>query len=98
MHLFLTVPGLHCGTRAVCAACGLSLVEARELLSVVVRGLWACRLQELQHGDSVVAAHGLRCSAACVIFWLRDRTHVPCTARQILNHWTAKEALFLIFY
>ena len=26
--------------------------------------------------------------------WIRDRTNVPCIARQILNHWTIREALF----
>ena len=24
----------------------------------------------------------------------RDRTHVPCTGSQILNHWTTRESLF----
>ena len=23
--------------------------------------------------------------------WTRDGTHVPCTGRQILNHWTTRE-------
>ena len=23
--------------------------------------------------------------------WTRDRTHVPCTGRQILNHWTTRK-------
>ena len=23
--------------------------------------------------------------------WTRNRTHVPCTGRQILNHWTTRE-------
>ena len=25
--------------------------------------------------------------------WTRDQTSVPCTAKQILNHWTTREAL-----
>ena len=29
--------------------------------------------------------------------WTRDRTGVPCIAKQILNHWTTKEALFGLF-
>ena len=26
----------------------------------------------------------------------RDRTHIPCTGRQILNHWTTEEVLVLL--
>jgi len=25
--------------------------------------------------------------------WTRDQTHIPCTGRQILNHWTTWEVL-----
>ena len=25
--------------------------------------------------------------------WTRDQTHVPCIGKQILNHWTTREAL-----
>ena len=69
----------------------LTVVASR----VVVRGLQACRLQQLQHmglvvvalglqsAGSVVVTHGFRCS--------RDPTGVPCIARQILNHWTVRE-------
>lgn len=37
----------------------------------------------------VVLAHGLTCSAACAIFWIRDQTYVSCFGRLILyplNH------------
>ena len=27
-------------------------------------------------------------------FWTRDQTHVPCTGRQILNHWTTRKVPF----
>ena len=30
--------------------------------------------------------------------WTRDRTHVPCTGRWILNHWTTKEAQMFPFH
>ena len=45
-------------------------------------------------------AHGFsRCSAWVALqhvesSWTRDRTHVLCTGRQILNHWTTREVLF----
>ena len=29
--------------------------------------------------------------------WTRDQTGVPCIARQILNHWTTREALRFSF-
>ena len=73
--------------------CGLSLVSVHGLLVAVVslvaeHGLWARRLQQLWHVDSVVAAsrlwstesiavvHGLSCSAVCGI--LLDRGLNPC--------------------
>ena len=42
---------------------------------------------------SVVVVHRLNCSAACGVFPIRDRTHVSCMGRRILNHWTTREAL-----
>ena len=42
------------------------------------------RLQELQHTDLVALQH-VGSSRT------RDRTHVPCTGRQILNHWATRE-------
>ena len=29
--------------------------------------------------------------------WTRDRTHVPCIGRRILNHWTTREVLTFHF-
>ena len=49
------------------------------------------RRQCLQHMDSVVVAHGLSCPMACGILLDEDRTHVPCTGRQVLNHWTTRK-------
>ena len=46
-------------------------------------------LQEFHLPGSRVVAHGLSCPVARGI---RDRTRVPCTGRQILNHWTGREA------
>ena len=42
---------------------------------------------------SLVAACGLSCPGACGISvpWTRDQTQVPCTGRQIFNHWTTRE-------
>ena len=31
------------------------------------------------------------------LLWSRDRTHVPCIGRWILNHWTTKKVPHLLF-
>ena len=31
-------------------------------------------------------------------FWTRNRTHVPCISRQILNRWTTRKALLCILF
>ena len=43
--------------------------------------------------DSVVAAHWLSCLAAYGILVPLPgiKTHIPCTGRQILNHWSTRE-------
>ena len=45
----------------------------------------------LQLMGSVVAVHGLSCSAACSCS--RNQIHVPCIGRLILNRWTTREVL-----
>ena len=39
--------------------------------------------------------HGLSCPLVCGIFssLTRDRTHIPCVAKWLLNHWTTREVL-----
>ena len=50
------------------------------------------RLQELQHVDSVVGAHGFTCSAACGIFLTRAGTHAPAlTDGWVLIHCATRE-------
>ena len=41
-------------------------------------------------------AHGLSSSTTCGIFPNRDRTHVSCTGRWILNHWTTRKPSGLV--
>ena len=43
-------------------------------------------------------AHGLLCPLACGVFPDQGSTHVPCTGSRILNHWTTREVLDLIYY
>ena len=80
---------------------GLLFVVLCELLTVVASrcgaqtlGSWASVVvaQRLQSTGSVVVAHGLSCPAAYGIQPTRDWTCVPCTDRQILNHWSTREA------
>ena len=66
-------------------------------------GLSCCGAWTLGYLGSVVVEHGLQgaqaqlCCMGMVVpchvgsSWTRDRTHVPCTGRWILNHQTTKE-------
>ena len=40
---------------------------------------------------SFAAEHGLLALRHVESSWTRDRTHVPCTGRQILNHWITRQ-------
>ena len=42
---------------------------------------------------SAVVAQGLSCSVEVGFSWIRDRTHVPCTSRWVLYHWSTREVL-----
>ena len=42
-------------------------------------------------------AHGLSWSEACGSSRTRAQVHVPCTGRQILNHWATREVLYILF-
>ena len=63
--------------RVLVAACGIFRC-----------GVWALWLWCADSG-----AHGLSCPTACAGLSspTRDRTHVACVRRQILNHWAARE-------
>ena len=56
------------------------------------------RLQQSQHTGSVVVLHLFGCSVARRIFLDQDRIHVSSIGRWILNNWTTKKVLKLIFY
>ena len=72
-----------------CGEQGLLFVAARQLLtgvaSVVAEptGSGAHRLQQLQHTGSVVAVHGLSCSAIYRIFPDQRLNHVPALADRL---------------
>ena len=86
------------------AARGLSLVVASRGFSVCAR---ASQCRRLSCGPRVrgssSCSHGLQ-SAGSVAPWhvgssqTGDRTRVPCIARQILKHWTAREAPQYYFF
>ena len=83
------------------------VIDVHGLSIALVSGGWALAVGMWA---SLVAAHGLRARAqelwhtGLVAFWyvessrIRDRTHVPCTGRRILNHWTTKEVLVHFLY
>ena len=62
-------------------------------------GAWTLRLRLMESVvvvgalASLVVTCGLSCFTACgdLSSLTRDRTHVPCIARQILNHWLTRE-------
>ena len=41
---------------------------------------------------SLVAGHRLSCSVSCGIFLDQELSLCPCIGRQILNHWTTRDA------
>ena len=55
-------------------------------LNLIVWGL-SCGTWDLQHGSQAQLPGGLW----DLSFQTRDQTHIPCIARQILNHWTTRE-------
>ena len=63
---------------------GYSLIAVHGLLIVV-----ASLVGELGLQDGQASAVLLHVESP----WSRDRTHVPCIDRQILNHWTTREVL-----
>ena len=79
------LPCLHHGTGLSVVACGVSLVACFSCCGGSrVRGLSSGSLRA-----SLVATCGFSCSVACSP--TRDRTHVPCIGRWILNQWTTRE-------
>ena len=91
IYLFLAALGLCCCVRAFssCGKRGLLFVAVLTLLIVVPslvveHGLQAHGLQELWHTGLAALRH-------VGSSWTRDRTHVPCIGRQILNHCATRE-------
>ena len=68
-----------------------------QALVVAAHGLSRCNSQTLDTG-SVVVAYVLSGLSQVRSSWTRDQTGVPCITRQILNHWTTREALLHIFF
>ena len=100
---FLAVVGLRCHTQAFssCGARGLLLVAVHTLFIAMaslaehtLQGTWAQSWLTL--GSRALAQE--LWSMGLVAPWhvgssqIRDQTCVPCIARQILNHWTIREA------
>ena len=66
---------------------GCSLVAVYELLIAVASLVTE---HQLRMQASVVTVHGLTCPKHVESSRTRDRTHIPCIGRWILNHWTAR--------
>ena len=102
LPFFLAALGLRCCVWAFpsCVERGLLFVVVCGLLIavaslVVEHGLQACELQQLWLEGS--RAQAQQWYMGLVALWhvgssrTRDRTHVPCIGRWILNHWTTRE-------
>ena len=62
--------------------------------------IFGCAGSSLQCVGSAIMAHGAQLPRGT---WdlsspTRDRTHVPCTGRRILNHWTTREVPHMICF
>ena len=97
LFLLFAVLGLSCCALAFSslASRGYSLVAVHGLLNagaslVAEHRLQACGLQQPWLMGLVALQH-VRSS------WIRDQTCVPCTGRQILNHWTTREVPLCLF-
>ena len=73
-------------------------ITALGLLFLQSMGSRERRLQQLLHVGSVVVAHRLSCPLACGIFPDQGLNLCPLHCKVILNHWTTKEAPFIVFY
>ena len=84
--LFIWLCRLSCRARVIhCDSRGSSLVVAHRLCSC-----------DAQATDSMPAQ--LPCGTWGLSSPIRDQTSVPCIGRWILNHWTTREVLTVIFY
>ena len=80
-----------CRLSLVAASRGYSLAVGQELgMSVASLVLWSTD-SRAQAQESLVARRHVESS------WTRDQTHVPCTGRWILRHWTTSGVRFGIF-
>ena len=96
--------GVHCCTQAFSSCSKQGLLSSCGAWASHCGGFSCCEAWALGLWESVVAVHGfsscgnkLSCSLAHGIFWTKDWTHIPCIARQILNHWTIRETLNFYF-
>ena len=81
LYLFMAVLGLHCGVQA--SHCG----------GFSHSGAWDSRMCRFQY----LWCRGLVALGHVEYFWTRDGTPVPCISRRILNHWTTRKALSVVF-
>ena len=90
----LTALGLHCCTFSAAVSGGCSLWGVCGLLigvASLVEGMGSrmCGLQWLWHMGLVAWRH-------VGSSWTRDRMHVSCTGRKILNHWPPGMSMLLL--
>ena len=81
------------------AGCGLSPVSKSGGNSLdAVCGLSSCSIWALEHTGPVIVATGFTAPQNLKSPQTRDWTRVPCTGRQIPNHWTTRQLPFCTIY
>ena len=80
IFFYLAALGLSCSRQIFTASCGIFFAAVHALYGALAQNLWCANLGPLQNvGFSSLT---------------RDRTCIPCMARQILNHWTTRGVPF----
>ena len=90
--MYLAVFAVSCSTWVLCVPAPVSLWHVGSSVHRLSGVVCACRVCVL---SSCSVCASLSHSVWDLSPPIRDQTHIPCTGRQILNHWTSKQVPFL---
>ena len=89
--------GLPCCTRALSSCRELWLLSCYRAQPSRCGSFSCCSSGALERGPQYLELTDFVAPQHVESPWTRDWTHVLCTGRQILNHWTTKEVLLFTF-
>ena len=97
-----------CGKRGLLSSCGARPprgagfscrgggVPGARASAVVAGGLSSCGSWALEHRLNGCGTRGWLAEPQNMgSSWIRDKTHVSCTGRQMLHHWATREAQYI---